>query len=98
MLVDLSHVSIQTMHDVLSYSLSPPIFSHSAAYEILPHERNVPDSVLRRLPSTDGVVMVNFYQRFVSGSLSCTVDTVARHVLHIAQVAGWRFFPPPKSY
>lgn len=90
MLVDLSHVSVQTMHDAISHSLAPPIFSHSSAYTIRNHERNVPDSVLKRLRSTDGVVMINFYKNFVSGEKKCTVDDVARHVLHVANVAGWR--------
>ena len=90
MLIDLSHVSVQTMHDTLSHSLAPPIFSHSSAYTIHNHERNVPDSVLQRLQSTDGVVMINFYKNFVSGANKCTVKDVARHVLHVAQVAGWQ--------
>jgi membrane dipeptidase len=90
MMVDLSHVSVQTMHDTLSHSLAPPIFSHSSAYSVYHHERNVPDSVLKRLPSTDGVVMINFYKTFVSGKKECTLNDVAQHVLHVASVAGWR--------
>src|SRR5579859_3083080 len=93
MLVDLSHVSVQTMHDVLTHSLSPPFFSHSSAYGIYAHERNVPDSVLRRLRDTDGVVMINFYKGFVTGEGECDVDIVAKHVLHVADVAGWRYVP-----
>lgn len=93
MLVDLSHVSVQTMHDTISHSLAPPIFSHSSAYTIHNHERNVPDSVLKRLRSTDGVVMINFYKHFVSGENKCTVDNVAQHVLHVANVAGWQYPP-----
>jgi membrane dipeptidase len=91
MLVDLSHVSVQTMHDTISHSLAPVIFSHSSAYSVYKHERNVPNSVLRRLRSTDGVVMINFYKAFVSGDKECSVDDVAKHVLHVAQVAGWRY-------
>lgn len=90
MLVDLSHVSEQTMNDVLSHSIAPPFFSHSSADAVFHHPRNVPDSVLRRLPITDGLVMVNFFKLFVSGDRDCTVDDIAEHVLHITQVAGWR--------
>ena len=91
--MDLSHVSVQTMHDVLTQSLAPPFFSHSSAYTIYNHERNVPDSVLKRLPSTDGVVMINFYKHFVTGAGTCDVTTVAKHVLHVAKVAGWKYNP-----
>ena len=90
MLVDLSHVSVQTMHDVLTHSLAPPFFSHSSAYTLLNHERNVPDSVLKRLPKTDGVVMINFYKNFVTGEDTCDTITIAKHVLHVAEVAGWK--------
>jgi membrane dipeptidase len=90
MLVDLSHVSVQTMHDAISHSLAPVIFSHSSAYSVYHHERNVPDSVLKKLAEKDGVVMINFYKNFVSGNQACSVNTVAKHVLHVARVAGWR--------
>jgi membrane dipeptidase len=93
MLVDLSHVSVQTMQDAISHSIAPVIFSHSSAYSVYHHERNVPDSVLKRLADKDGVVMINFYKAFVTGDEECTVDTVAEHVLHVAKVAGWKYTP-----
>jgi len=65
MLVDLSHVSEATMADALDVSRVPVIFSHSSARSIAPHPRNVPDSILRKLPANRGVVMVNFYSGFI---------------------------------
>src|SRR6478672_4055641 len=61
MLVDLAHVSPETMSDALDVSKAPVIFSHSDARALSDHPRNVPDDILRRLPGNGGVVMVNFY-------------------------------------
>lgn len=65
MLVDISHVSADTMHDALRVSRAPVIASHSSAYGVAPHPRNVPDDVLKLVAENGGVVMVNFFSGFV---------------------------------
>ncbi|WP_086607184.1 dipeptidase [Erythrobacter donghaensis] len=69
MLVDLSHVSEKVMHDALDVAKVPVIFSHSGARGVTDHPRNVPDSVLARLPENGGVVMVVALPRFINEEL-----------------------------
>jgi membrane dipeptidase len=69
MLVDLSHVSPDTMKDAIAASRAPVIFSHSSARGLVDHPRNVPDDVLRLLPANGGVVMVNFVPDFISNDV-----------------------------
>jgi membrane dipeptidase len=66
MLVDLSHVSADVMKQAIEVSSAPVIFSHSSAYALAPHVRNVPDDVLKMVAKNGGVVMVNFYPGFIT--------------------------------
>lgn len=70
MMVDISHVSPKTMHDVLDLSTAPVIFSHSSARALNDHPRNVPDDVLRRVKENRGIVMVAFVPYFVTREAS----------------------------
>ncbi|KAG9565846.1 hypothetical protein KCU71_g5010, partial [Aureobasidium melanogenum] len=109
MLVDLSHVSQDTMAHVLGQgedgwqgSIAPPIFSHSSAYSICPHPRNVPDHILPHVKAARGIVMVNANPDFISCRASnsssglpefvpetSTLKQVVKHIKYIGDMIGY---------
>ena len=65
MLVDISHVSFDTMRDALRVSKAPIIASHSSAYAVARHKRNVPDDVLKEIAKNGGVVMATLFPGYI---------------------------------
>lgn len=66
MIVDLAHVAPKVMHDVLDISEAPVVWSHSNAFSLCNHPRNVPDDVLDRVAGNNGVVMATFVPDFIN--------------------------------
>jgi membrane dipeptidase len=110
MIVDLAHVSHDTQHDVLGGvdgewdgSAAPPIFSHSSAYAICPHPRNVQDDILQLVKMRNSVVMVNFSPDFISCTANSssesglpdfypansTLQHVVEHITYIGNLIGY---------
>jgi membrane dipeptidase len=109
MIVDLAHVSQDTMRDVLGASDSwngsaaPIMFSHSSAYSLCPHPRNVPDDILQLVKERNSIVMVNFSPDFISCTTNSsnpsglpdfypknsTLEQVVRHIMHIGDLIGY---------
>jgi membrane dipeptidase len=90
MMVDISHVSPETLADVLAVSDQPVIASHSSARALNDHPRNLDDDQLRAIAASGGIVNVNFFPKFIDARFPDPVPMarVVDHIEHIARVAG----------
>lgn len=89
-MVDLSHVSVKTMHDSLRVSKSPVIFSHSSVYSLTNHKRNVNDEVLYKLKNNNGVICINFFPSFIQqNDKQASIDDAVDHIIYVANLIGW---------
>jgi len=93
MIVDLSHVSRQTMLDALSISTAPVMFSHSSVRAIADHKRNIPEDVLPAVKKNGGCIMIVFYSAFVNTAedwRECTTaDHIIDHIVHVGENYGY---------
>lgn len=79
-MIDLSHAGEATFYDVLATSTKPVIASHSNAYSISPHRRNLKDKQLKALAKNGGLVCINFYSGFVDKAYEKKeAEFLARH-------------------
>ena len=66
MIIDVSHCGEQTFWDVIEESTKPIIASHSCAYNLCPHYRNLKDNQIRAIGKNNGVIFLNFYPGYLA--------------------------------
>ncbi len=88
MMIDVSHLSERGFWDVISLSDAPVMASHSNAFAISSHKRNLKDSQIRALSEQGGVIGLNFYPHFLSNRGEANLWDAFRHVEHILKIGG----------
>jgi len=87
-LVDVSHMNNHTFWSTVKASTKPLIASHSGAYEITPHVRNLDDLQLKAIADTGGVINVVFHRAFVGDPTTASIEDVADHIMYICHLIG----------
>ena len=89
--VDLSHASTRSADDIFTLAEQKNgrvLATHSNAWALCRHTRNLDDGRLRRLAALDGIIGVNLYVRFLSEEDDCGMDDVIRHIGYLAEIVG----------
>ena len=89
MAVDVSHISTYGFWDVLEHSTKPIIATHSCAYSLCDHPRNLRDDQLKALVKTGGFVGINFAGQFLEKDWNdACIESVYRHLAYMMDVMG----------
>lgn len=88
MLIDVSHLSNQGFYDVAALAGKPFVASHSNAWSVTPHPRNLTDDMIKLLAAKGGVVGINFERLFLGDDAVSKIDDIVSHIQHIYKVGG----------
>jgi membrane dipeptidase len=87
-IIDVSHVGIKTIQDILLITKNPIVATHSGARSISNHYRNLYDWQIKDIANSGGVIGVVFYPWFLNGSASASIADVIAHIDHIVNLVG----------
>jgi membrane dipeptidase len=90
MILDCSHLSYLSSMQIIERSSAPVIFSHSNAAAVLPSYRNIKDDQIIACANKDGLIGICGVGKFLTESLDSTVEGLADHIDHIADLVGDR--------
>lgn len=90
MIIDISHLNRKSFYDVLTESKGPLVASHSNAYNVCNHPRNLTDNQIMALARRDGLIGINFYPPFLTNSKKAKIKDIIRHIDYIRKLTGKR--------
>ena len=88
MIIDVSHITRQGFGDVLETTKSPVMASHSNAYTVCPHRRNLDDRQIEAMIKNEGFIGVNIYPEFLNNTESADITDIIRHIDHFLSLGG----------
>lgn len=87
-IIDMSHLNEESFYDIIDISKRPKIATHSNAYSVFAHKRNLTDEQIREIKKTDGIVGLNFYPEFLGDTEKDVFGNLIKHAEHILKIGG----------
>ncbi len=88
MIIDVSHLSLESFWDVIDLSQRPVVASHSNARSICNHPRNLSDHQIKALANKKGLIGINFFPAFLNNSGQAAISDILRHIDYIREKVG----------
>jgi membrane dipeptidase len=87
-IVDVSHLDVRTFWGVIETSKAPIIASHSCAYSLQNHPRNLSDDQIQAIAKQSGVVQIAYWLDLLGSGENITIKTVADHIDYVVKLVG----------
>ncbi len=87
-IIDVSHMSKKSFYDTMENTTSPIIASHSCAYKLCNHPRNLEDDQIKYIARRNGVIGVCFCKAFLTDKDKATSEDIVNHIDYIANLVG----------
>ncbi len=87
-IIDVSHVGIKTIQDILQVTTNPIIATHSGARAIRNHTRNLYDWQIQDIANSGGVIGIVFYPPFLISPTPAYISNVIQHIDYIVNLVG----------
>jgi len=85
MIIDVSHLNEAGFWDVHKTGTRPYMASHSNAYAIMQHTRNLKDDQIMAIVESGGIIGFNMYPPFITQNSSAVMNDVYDHFRHFIQ-------------
>ncbi len=88
MLLDCTHTSYRSSMEAMEACCTPVLFSHSNAYALCPHDRNIKDDQIKACAATGGVIGITGVGHFLAKDMQATPEAFVRHVDYVSSLVG----------
>jgi membrane dipeptidase len=87
-LLDVSHLNEKSFWDVVKVAKKAIVATHSNAYAVHKHKRNLKDEQIKAIAKSGGLIGVTFVPKFLNSSKPATIHNVVEQIKYITNLVG----------